>query len=647
MVRKTLVFFITILSLNLVSQTQNINSFLKNYDNTKTKSLKNAFVLDQIVNYYIDKNQLDSAGIYLKQFDILSSNLKSKELSNRFTYRNEKVKYLASNKKILDTLIFAELHQYFKTKKTVISYDISYIMTKYLGGVKGFGASWLKDKNQLIKWYNIAGKDSYNSKKFDSSASHYYNASINLYLGDVDLVESAVYKGLQSLRKIGDTRNLKKSFYIRLADCYFHNSKSQKILKLEKELILLKDKSILNQFYGIASYYREEILTQKGKDEKAEKIKEKVIDKYKKINLPIGEYSLFDYDSNNNTIKKHLVVTSNSFKISTIKNDTITKEIKYQVFRDFPIDKEKSILSVKRNKNERASWNFITFINDKKNLFINESLEWKSSESKQDSLLYELITKKDYKRLEKQFKSRFNKYYRQKTFDSLSKLPTIDSLGIIKVKKIFFNRFKNADAENTHAYLVEFSNNYYEKQKLDSLKIALRNIFIDQHYNPFLSFPAYIKQETKKLPKPENNIDNSGFLSALFLLFLFFIGNKWSLSVIIILSLFFISINIIRKIKRTNTLFKSEGLKDEISQTKESISKKFFTGSIVFLSVLGFVILGSILGLWLGFEIGKLAGYTGGNSIGAFMFGILGGPIGGVIGFIFGSNFSVTKDKPK
>tara|TARA_R110002126_G_scaffold277560_3_gene423577 strand:- start:16046 stop:17995 length:1950 start_codon:yes stop_codon:yes gene_type:complete len=647
---KKIVLLILLLSASLTSicQTQKfkstgINSLLKSYDDTQKKSLKNAFVLDEIINYYIDKKQLDSARIYLKQYDILSSNLKSKELSNRFTYRNEKVKYLASNKKILDTLIFAELHQYFKTKKTIVSYDISYIMTKYLGGEKGFGASWLKDKNQLIKWYNIAGKESYNFKEFDSSASHYYNASINLHLDDYKRIESAVYKGLQSLQKIGDARNLKKLFYTRLAESYFHNNKSQKILKLEKELKLLKNEKIINEFYGVASYYGEYFLTQKGKDEKAKKIKEKVIDNYKKISLPIGEYSLVDYDSNNNPIKKHLIVTTNSLKISTIKNDTITKERKYQVFRDFPIDKEKSILSVKLSENETDTWNFITFMNHKKNLFINESLEWENSESKQDSLLYEFITKKDYNKLEKQFKPRVNNYYPQKTFDSLSKLPIIDSLGIIKVKELFFKHFKNSDAKNEYAYFVEFSNDHYEKQKLDSLKIILRNIFIEQQFNPFLSFPVYINQETKKLPKPESNGDNTGVLYYAFILLVFsFIGNKWSMTGIIVSALFFISLNIYRKRKNKKSAKQLESLKDETQRPK---TKQFLNGLIVFLSVLGFVIIGGVLGFFGGLGLGKMAGFTGGNSIGSIVYGIIGLPIGSTIGFILGLIISVTKKK--
>lgn len=661
--RYFLVLFVLI-STSLIAQTkifssENIDSLETAYSRHQETSLSKAYCLDQIVRYHSNHKNFDKASDYVEDYGSLSSALQNKDIAMRYLYRNARLSFLKSGESELDTTAYKKAYNYFKRNDPKMSRDISFAMLDYLDGNDGFGASWLTNREQLKRWYVIAAGDQFEANNYKSAATLYYNASLNLSLSELERIENVCTRGIEALENI-DGDKLTNRLYLRLAEAYLYNTSENEILAIEKKIISINDKWLTRDFYGAVSFYNKEHLTQKGiekrnleiqvKNDKIKKGIQKVKTAALAVILPQGSFFTEHYDSDGRRTKKSMVLTDNHIETSSMDFNGNTTKKKYLVHRSYQVDEITKLLSVSEVKGTQKLWNFIVLISEGGILSIHDSHTWENREQQQDSLLYELLQRRAGSSLSKQLKQGFEEYYPKDQYEHLRALPILGEDGVKDIRENFQRKFQQTnDPENRWYKEFILGSEYDDDANHDFLKRALKNVILDEGFQPFRSTPVFLSFESERFSDPVKGenffwslaiavgllITKPWFLNSLY--FISFIGLMWAIS---------LNIRRRRRNKNSDSEFRSgnaalEGSKGiaEKPELINDIVSKFFA---VF-GIFGLAILGCFLGFYGGWEIGQTLGYTGGSSIMSIFLAIVGVPIGGGIGLMLGVYLSIRK----
>jgi len=490
----------------------NIDSLLIAYNTHEQISLPKAYCLDQIVRYYTNEELYTEATAYNKKYGEISASLKSIDLINRYDYRQVRLDFQVSNEIKLDTAACSRTHTYFRANDSKMCSSISQMMVSFLRGPDGFGEPWLKDKEQLIKWYLLLGEDYYENSNYSYSVGRYYNASLNMSIDDYERVERTTRLAIKSYNKVNDNKYLQRDIYMRLAEVYFHTNDSLQLIKIEKEINALDNQYLVNDFKSAKMYYAP-MMAAVGVQEKRSTLIRNLKDSTI-INLPKGAYS---YDVYDNKGKKLRTETLRMQGNTIIKESTdLRYKIHYEVQRSAAVQQSSKLLSVTRKTiNEDQSseeiddtdaiWKFIIFHYKDGVISINDEIDVENSKKEQEEHMADFINDEvRHINLSEILEPPLEEYYNKMTYKKLTKLPTLQITDIPFVKKALINNYTPGDSIGAYWYeeFLLYENEYEDgyENPYQEIYVTLKNSLIKEGFQPFSSFPIYLASEKANLP---------------------------------------------------------------------------------------------------------------------------------------------------
>jgi hypothetical protein len=232
----------------------NIDSLVNVLDQNKKNDMNKAYCLDQIVRYYINKEDYKSAGEYLLQYEELASQIGNPHALERSKYRRALWTYYASGREYLDTTAFTAAYEYFHEQQLdKFCLGISSSLCWYFDGFNGdeYGRDPNHDRHSssTVKWYDIYAKHAIDFQEYDDAAAAYCNYSIRLR-GNGKYKEAKKYLLKAEEADLKSETN-KWSYNIRSAfiDLYFESEDSSLIEYYEQKIIQTSDEELLLKFY--------------------------------------------------------------------------------------------------------------------------------------------------------------------------------------------------------------------------------------------------------------------------------------------------------------------------------------------------------------------------------------------------------------
>lgn len=604
----------------------NIDSLLTAYQSKTTIGLPKAYCLDQIVRFYTSNKNFELADKFILQYGKISNSLKNKDVTNRYLYRSSYLHFLKSDKKELDTINFTKAYKYFEKKDPKFIPFMANQMVSYLRGTDGFGAKWLKDKEQLITWYLKAGEANYKYGYYSDAERVFFNAGLNISYKNPKRQSAALRRSIDANRKAKN--KVPFNTYMKLTEVYLNAKNSEDyidaVLELEKEIISLKQENLIkqfkselefNNFYEKVEKRKKRIILEKEIEKNfalVNKRKKVLEERFGTINLPQGVYKYDYYDSKSNKERYILTIDQSIITkkiISKYDNSTIT----YKVQVDYPISESKKLLIVKNLSTTYVNGLDLILLENRNNkLIINEGDISSNSPESQLELINHLIDKNEEIVLQNNIRKSTKSYFTQKKYDSLINLPKIKE-NEVEDFKLELKEILNKNETSDQFWFADLISREMRKSK----GIVVRNLLIKKGYQPFSSIPELYKYEHDNNPKPVDKITKAFD----FILFL----NNYVYPFLKYLVLFLLLRFIYLKAKKEP--------KNEVENVK---TKKPKPANIIF-GTLGCTIAGAILGFFGTWEVTQLMGsFSKGGEIAAAMFAIIGLVIGMLIGFIIG-----------
>lgn len=538
----TFIFALSLQSQNNKFSSENVDSLLIAYSAHKEIGLEKAYLADQIVRYYSNKNKLSSASTYIEDYKNLSSALKNEDISNRYLYRNARLNYQISENKEMDTVAYRTAYEYFNKNDPRFSADISYALSLYLDGKNAGGTKFSKADNATrVKWYVISGEDNFKREKYDRSAAAYCNAS---NIAPLEQAEALCKKALDS-NKYSKSKKWTTNIYMSLMEVYKAMDEPLKLDKLEQKLMKEDRYQLLNYYHwqmyekdvnlSVAGFnssgkwyikydtllaeinpehYKrwekgkgkrqqrwDDNLLKEEKKKEAEKEKNRLIKEIhqntESIKLPQGSFYLDNYDENNRKTSQSITIKGSTIIKEKIDIYQDTTRIEYVVNRIYQAQENVYLLSIQMNEDGYKSWSFMVMRTTEKTLSINDQLYMENNETEQDAFMIQFIAKSKLENYAAQLGPMYDEYYRKEIFETLKKSPQLEVQQYDGLKKMFKSIFIPKDSTNDFWY-EKFINSYREfPHEFILEKLALKNLLIEKGYEPFSSITNFLEHENE------------------------------------------------------------------------------------------------------------------------------------------------------
>lgn len=233
---------------------ENIDSLINVLDQNKKNDMNKAYCLDQIVRYYINKEDYKSAGEYLLQYEELASQIGNPHALERSKYERTLWTYYASGREYLDTTTLTHSYEYFKSQKLDKScLGIASVLCWYFDGFNGDGygydPNFKRHSSSTSKWYDIFANHAIEFKQYDDAAAAYCNYSIKLRKNrKYQEAKKYLFKAEEADLKSETnkwTHNIKSTFI----NLYFESEDPSIIEYYEQKINKRNDEELLLKFY--------------------------------------------------------------------------------------------------------------------------------------------------------------------------------------------------------------------------------------------------------------------------------------------------------------------------------------------------------------------------------------------------------------